>query len=765
HPPYSKGGHNSDSSTASGGRLKDMREIFVPIIEDYGVDLVLSGHSHTYQRSHLIDGHYGTSDTLDPATMILDAGDGDLAGDGAYLKQPVPHDGAIYTVAGSTGKVDSAAFTPHPVMHTTLLELGSMIIDVSGNQMDVTFLNDNGSVSDSFAIVHGTEQPEGVPETLIPFDDTWAYLDNGSNQGSGENAAWQLNSFDDSSWGTGVAQLGYGGNGEDTTISFGGDSANKHITTYFRKTFDVTDPSSISALTVDVVRDDGAIVYLNGTEIFRTNMPAGTASYTTRASSAVGGSSETSPFSTSVDSSLLATGTNTIAVEIHQANPTSSDLSFNLRLREAFPSLTREPYLQLASEDGVTIRWQTNLPTDSVVYYGTNPASLDYYTSIAGPTSDHSVELTGLNADTTYYYSVGSSANTFATGPGYFFETHPAIGSQSPTRIWVLGDSGTANANAAAVRDAYTAYNGSPHADVLLMLSDNAYNTGTSSEYQAAVFDMYPETLRNTPLWSTLGNHDAGSATSSNQSGVYYDIFDFPTNAEAGGVPSGTEAYYSFDHANIHFVCLNSQDVDRTGNGAMADWLVNDLSSTTQEFIIAFWHHPPYSKGSHNSDSEARLVEMRQVFVPILENYGVDLVLGGHSHSYERSMLIDGHTGDSSTFDIGTMAKDSGDGDPGGDGAYNKEAAANDGAVYAVAGSSGKITNATLNHPVMITNLVSLGSMVIDVDGTEMDINFIDSTGAVLDTFAIHHTSSQPNTAPALTQNTLTIDEGASVVL
>ncbi|MFT5106174.1 MAG: 3',5'-cyclic AMP phosphodiesterase CpdA [Verrucomicrobiales bacterium] len=65
----------------------------------------------------------------------------------------------------------------------------------------------------------------------------------------------------------------------------------------------------------------------------------------------------------------------------------------------------------------------------------------------------------------------------------------------------------------------------------------------------------------------------------------------------------------------------------------MASWLENDLASTTQEWIFAFWHHPPYTKGSHNSDIEINLVQMRESFLPILESYCVDLVLGGHSHS------------------------------------------------------------------------------------------------------------------------------------
>ena len=83
----------------------------------------------------------------------------------------------------------------------------------------------------------------------------------------------------------------------------------------------------------------------------------------------------------------------------------------------------------------------------------------------------------------------------------------------------------------------------------------------------------------------------------------------------------------------------------------MYNWLENDLLNTTQDWIVAFWHHPPYSKGSHNSDSESYLIDMRENFLPLLEENGVDLVLSGHSHSYERSYFLNGHYGNSNSFD------------------------------------------------------------------------------------------------------------------
>ncbi|WP_169915798.1 DNRLRE domain-containing protein [Shewanella psychrophila] len=403
-------------------------------------------------------------------------------------------------------------------------------------------------------------------------------------------------------------------------------------------------------------------------------------------------------------------------------------------------TLTRGPYLQLGTEHSMTVKWRTDITGPSVVKYGTELSNLaDSATGLNEAT--HSVTLSGLTPNTRYYYAVLDNQGDVLTGGDstHFFYTSPSVGSTALTRVWIIGDSGTANSNARAVRDAYKARTGSSYTDLWLMLGDNAYSTGTDSEYQAAVFDIYPELLKQSPLWSTLGNHDGATADSASQEGPYYDIFTLPTNAEAGGVPSGTEAYYSFDYGQIHFVCLESYETDRSSSGAMLTWLVNDLEATSQPWIVAYWHHPPYTKGSHDSDSESRLIEMRENALPILESYGVDLVLSGHSHSYERSYLIDSHYGHSSSFTQG-MQLDAGDGNKAGDGSYQKTAQiqqANNGAVYVVAGSSGKISGGALNHPAMYASINLLGSVILEVQDNELTATFIDNTNVVQDEFTL----------------------------
>jgi len=106
-------------------------------------------------------------------------------------------------------------------------------------------------------------------------------------QSTDQGTAWRAPGFNDNSWASGAAQLGYGEGDEATVISYGPNANAKYTTTYFRRAFNVTDVTLLTNVTVSLLRDDGGIVYLNGVEIFRSNMPAGAVTYTTFASSVI----------------------------------------------------------------------------------------------------------------------------------------------------------------------------------------------------------------------------------------------------------------------------------------------------------------------------------------------------------------------------------------------------------------------------------------------------------------------------------------------
>jgi hypothetical protein len=126
-----------------------------------------------------------------------------------------------------------------------------------------------------------------VTDVLVPAGATWRYLDTGANAGT----AWTAPTFNDSAWRTGAAQLG-DGDGDEATVVRSGPSTNRYITTYFRHSFTATEIRRYAALSLELKRDDGAVVYLNGREVARSNMPSGAVGYRTRASTNVAAAAE-----------------------------------------------------------------------------------------------------------------------------------------------------------------------------------------------------------------------------------------------------------------------------------------------------------------------------------------------------------------------------------------------------------------------------------------------------------------------------------------
>jgi hypothetical protein len=561
---------------------------------------------------------------------------------------------------------------------------------------------------------------------LIRAGDGWRYLVDGSEP----VGTWRSPTFRALDWAAGSAAMGFS------------ELTGPATTAYFHKVFSCGDPRAYTLLQVRLRRTGGAVVYLNGKELVRSNLPDGPVDRETAAIAPALGRDAGEFHSFRVPATVLRRGINVIVVEVHPAPAASaSRMSFDLELlasTAAQPAfITRGPYLQNATPEAITIRWRTDVPTVGAIRWGSVRRSLTNWAyGPLQPTTEHEIRITGLTASTKYFYAVRSQgAVTRGDTAQHNFRTLPIPGSEVPVRVWVLGDSGTGgdgSFRAEHVREAYRQFGGTRPTDVWLMLGDNAYPFGRDSDYQTALFDTFPTFLRNTNLWPTLGNHE----TYAGEPIPYFNIFTLPTEGEAGGIPSGTEHYYSFDYGPIHFICLDSQSSNRQPGSPMLMWLESDLAATQARWVIAYWHHPPYSHGSHNSDTEVELIEMRQYALPILESYGVDLVLCGHSHSYERSMFIDGHYGSSTTFQP-AMIKDSGNGKFKGDGPYTKTNRSHAGAVYTVCGVSGQVSGGTYDHPVMVTSLATLGSMVIDVAANRLNAKFLQSNGLIGDSFTI----------------------------
>jgi len=445
-------------------------------------------------------------------------------------------------------------------------------------------------------------------------------------------------------------------------------------------------------------------------------------------------------------------------------------------------TVTRGPYLQMPGPDRMLVIWHTDLAlTDPDVDYGTTVGLGS--TTIGTSSADlmggfkHEVPLSSLTDNTKYFYVIGSAAGDLVTvGADHAFTTSPLPGTVQPIRIWTFGDSGYwpgithMGVPETFYEDNRQAYydtvgggdvNASADAtDVMLYLGDNAYTFGNDATYQTVFFSPAPlqAWLRRQPFFSAAGNHEGFVNDTLTETGAYFDMFEFPTGNELGtnGVASGSESYYSFDYGNIHFVILDSEDyienIGTTG-AAMLTWLENDLIATSSDWIIAAWHRPPYSKGvAHDSDIEVNEIDMREIIVPVLEDHGVDLVLNGHSHTYERTPLIDGHYGLSDTLEIAHLL-DGGDGDPLGEGAYRKASVGqgpHEGTVYIVTGAAADVRYflPAEGHPLMVSKIETVGTSMIEVDGDVLTGSFIDDTGAVTDSFRIEKGTANCAAAP-----------------
>uniref|UniRef100_A0A7S2TA94 Purple acid phosphatase n=1 Tax=Chloropicon roscoffensis TaxID=1461544 RepID=A0A7S2TA94_9CHLO len=446
----------------------------------------------------------------------------------------------------------------------------------------------------------------------------------------------------------------------------------------------------------------------------------------------------------------------------------------------------RGPYLQAGGHDRVIVRWSSEAQGFGVVCYGTSPgnmASVAFDEESFPRGTEHSVSISGLLPSTEYYYVVavtsaqrlapvekeveafsgwggspraeedswsflveeveeagtgleGSSLGIVSPGAYHSFSTfpRPLRDSPPPVRVWAIGDSGMGDDNARRVRDAFLNFTGGDW-DLTLGLGDLAYGSGREYEYQRNLFDVYQEQNARIPIFTTPGNHDRPTSDMWKQTGPYFDLFTNPGDGNSGGVASNHKSYYSFDYGKVHFVSVDSDQLGLEDDPALYAWLERDLEAASKagyDWIVAYHHQPPYSKGSHDSDREYECYKLRSNLVPTFEKYGVDLVLAGHSHSYERSHLLDRHLGSSGEIysNPGVVkARWSKDGI-----LVKRGSGPNSGTVYVVAGSAAKTGGGSLNHPAMDKGINEIGSLLLEFDGEDLTMYLVGSApGQVLD--------------------------------
>ncbi|MEE9366236.1 MAG: metallophosphoesterase, partial [Dehalococcoidales bacterium] len=455
-------------------------------------------------------------------------------------------------------------------------------------------------------------------DPLIEAGSTWKYLDDGSNQGT----AWRETGFDDSGWASGPAELGYGDGDEATVVSYGEDENTKYITTYFRHTFNVPDASLYQKVAISLKRDDGIVVYLNGSEIFRDSMPTGTITYTTPATQDL----EDNYFrSWTKDAPTMVNGTNVLAVEIHQYNGTSDDISFDLSLRQVPVDVRKGPYLIYPGNNTeMMVLWQLEAPVSLPLKWGqdTNYSEGSETPEVYGDTQ-YRHTITGLTPGVKYYYEVQRA------GSGSFFAAPPD--DTANVKFLAFGDTrtnpGIHNTVNGAMINVYTS---DPAYQTFTMLTGDWVNNGDSeSDWTGQFFDRSLSSVMamhaNLPANGCIGNHE--------QSGGLYDKY-WPYPYESGG------RWWSFDYgpAHVAVVVLTSEYGGGASLGeAQKAWLEADLAASTKEWKFLQFHAPIYSAGGNHPNSTTEQAYIQNLCI----NYNVDMVFCGHNHYYAHCDVDD----------------------------------------------------------------------------------------------------------------------------
>ena len=359
-------------------------------------------------------------------------------------------------------------------------------------------------------------------------------------------------------------------------------------------------------------------------------------------------------------------------------------------------TLTRSPYLQRVGPDTALIAFRLDSSCTAEVHYGTE-GTTSQVTRSEDSGRVHAVVLTGLTPGTRYTYAVEACGTRT---PDKSFRTAPEPGTRR-VHFVAMGDFGTGGS--AERRVAAGMLERGP--ELFIALGDNAYQSGTETELQRHLFEPLAEVLAEVPFFPVAGNHEYVT----NQAQPYLDNLYLPTS------PSGGERYYSFDWGHVHFVGLDSNcavglaSASRCTLAAQKAWLEQDLAGSRAAWKVVYFHHPPWSSGAWGSSSI-----MRREFGPIFEQHGVDLVLAGHDHNYERTHPIQGE----SVAPEGTR-----------------------GITYLVVGGGGaNLRSFSITQPPVwsaVRNNTAHGFLDVVVTGGTLSARFLTPEGEVVDSFTL----------------------------
>ncbi len=488
--------------------------------------------------------------------------------------------------------------------------------------------------------------------TLVNTSDVWHYLKVNASTPAAEPArGWTSLEFEETPWRT--AYTGFNLEHRHPALAdIAGTPPRSRV--FMRRRFQVHSLAELRTLRLKVEHEHGFKAYLNGVMVSEVKGEG---------MHLVPGDDPSMPGDEDVILTLadldltpwigvLKSGENVLALEGEQTWPTAAPLTLSALLTA---NLSRGPFLQNTTTNGVTIVWRTDVAADSAVEFGKTPMLGQV---VRDPTlsQEHAVVLTGLDPDTQYFYRVVSRTNDLVvTSELDYFRTFKERGSVS---FVYLGDTGQNTPAQTAIGQVMA----SLLPDLVVHGGDVIYGGFDDKTPDTRVFAQYLRAtgqMGNTPFFFAVGNHDLNccgvvgneqfSLTNFNLNAVSFQkTFYLPTNSV-----TGTEHFYSFDHGDVHFVSLFNPwfaAYDFNPQTVQYAWLTNDLAQTTKPWKMLFFHAPMAHSGQHalrdfNNNKILDQVEVMKTVGGVAQQYGVQLVLCSHEHNYERFAPTNGfHT-------------------------------------------------------------------------------------------------------------------------
>jgi hypothetical protein len=354
-------------------------------------------------------------------------------------------------------------------------------------------------------------------------------------------------------------------------------------------------------------------------------------------------------------------------------------------------ALRRAPYLQMLDSDSVVIAFHTANAMSAQVDYGTSTAY--GATRLSATQTRHAVQLDGLQPGRRYFYRVRAGDETLAGGADYFFDTD-AGRNDAEVAFFVTGDVGEPGGDQSAT--AARVLQIAPRAEIGILCGDIIYPDGESRGYDAHLMQPWARLLRSVAVWPALGNHD-------------WHV-DPETNFRAEWILPNNEHYFSFDRGPVHFVALDTRDGDIYQPAAQTAWLRGDLAAHRDAtWTVVYYHHPGYTC-TYKGDNDAVI----ERFLPVFDEFGVDVVFTGHAHTYERLYPLRGGV-------VMNRDQDPDYSDP-------------DGTLYITTGCGAKINNSTtrdcdinaaqIDRTILVTH--------VTVRGRSLEIRTFESDGGEL---------------------------------